>query len=141
MGVDAIEGGCFCGAVRYRASAPPLVSMICHCQSCRRVSAAPAVAWVTFAAANFAFLQGEPQSFHSSEPVRRTFCGACGAPLTYEHAERPGEIDVVTCGLDRPDDFPPTYHAWISDDLTWVRFGDGLPAYERWKTSDRPDGS
>jgi len=41
------EGGCLCGAVRYRMVGAPLSSAICHCASCRRASGAPTVAWLT----------------------------------------------------------------------------------------------
>jgi hypothetical protein len=132
----AIEGGCACGAVRYRATAAPLHSMICHCASCRRAAAAPGVPWVTFPRAAFAFTTGQPATHASSPPVRRGFCAACGTPLTYAHEGRPDEIDVTTCSLDDPAAFPPTYHAQTGDDLPWVRFGDGLPAFSGWKPAD-----
>jgi len=128
------EGGCLCGQVRYRADAAPTLSMICHCRSCRRASGAPAVAWVTFATDAFALTAGEPRRFASSDPVRWGFCAACGTSLTYEHAARPGEIDVTTASLDDPDAFPPTYHAQLADDVAWLEFGDGLPTYRTWKT-------
>jgi hypothetical protein len=131
-----IEGGCFCGQVRFCAVAPPTVSMICHCRSCRRAGGAPTVPWITFAKAEFAVTAGELTYFVSSPPVRRGFCGACGTPLTYEHEERPDEIDVTTASLDDPEAFPPTYHAWLEDDLAWVRLGDGLPAYPRWRPGE-----
>jgi hypothetical protein len=105
--------------------------MMCHCQSCRRVAAAPVVAWVTFPLAQFQLLRGHPTEFDSSEPVRRTFCGACGTPLTYEHRDRAGFVDVTTCSLDDPSLFPPTHHSWLSHDVAWVRFGDGLPAFQQ----------
>ena len=131
-----IEGGCFCGQVRYRSEAAPTASMICHCRSCRRAAAAPAVPWVTFAQDAWRLTAGELRLFTSSEPVRRGYCAACGTPLTYERADRPGEIDVTTCSLDDPNAFPPTHHAQLADDLAWVRFGDGLPAYREWKSSE-----
>jgi hypothetical protein len=61
--------------------------------------------------------------------VTRTFCGACGTPLTYAHDERPGEIDVTTASADDPDAFPPTHHAWRADGVTWLRCEDGLPVH------------
>jgi hypothetical protein len=132
--VTAIEGGCACGALRYRAEAPPNASMVCHCASCRRAAAAPLVPWITFASDMFAFTRGEPAIFASSPPVRRGFCKACGTPLTYEHAERPGEIDVTTCSLDDAEAHAPTYHARTGEDLEWVRGWDRLPAFSGWKT-------
>lgn len=130
----SIEGGCACGAVRYAASAPPTSSMICHCRSCRRSASAPAVPWVTFPRASFAITQGEPRTHKSSLAVTRAFCGVCGSPLTYVHEDRSDEIDVTTCSLDAPEAFPPEYHAWLADDLPWVRFDDGRTAYREWRT-------
>ena len=91
----AIEGGCACGAVRYRAEAPPTSSMICHCASCRRASAAPRRALGHVRSRRLRLHKGAPAMFASSAPVRRGFCAACGTPLTYERDERPGEIDVT----------------------------------------------
>ena len=33
-----IEGGCLCGAVRYRCSTEPDRVYFCHCSNCRKVS-------------------------------------------------------------------------------------------------------
>jgi len=123
------EGGCICGAIRYRVSGKPSNSMVCHCQTCRRVAASPVVAWVTFPTARFQLLHGHLAEFQSSQSVRRTFCAACGTPLTYEHSAHSGSVDVTTCSLDSPESFPPTHHSWLSHDLAWVRFGDGLPTF------------
>ncbi len=128
-----IEGGCLCGAVRYRTEGPATASMICHCNSCARAAGAPAVAWVTFSAQGFRFLRGEPVAFHSSAPVTRRFCGSCGTPLTYVHTARPSEIDVTTRTLDDPGAFAPSYHAWVADAPSWNRPADGLPTFERSK--------
>jgi len=125
------EGGCLCGAIRYVARGAPTASMICHCNSCRRAVGSPTVAWVTFPTSQFSFVRGMPSEYHSTDPVTRTFCSRCGTSLTYVHAERSSEIDVVTSSLDHPEAYPPTYHSWLSDSVSWIRFGDGLPAYKR----------
>ena len=130
---QAALGGCLCGAVRYRVSGAPSNSMICHCQTCRRAAGAPLVAWVTFFTRDFVLTKGQPGSFRSSESVRRTFCPACGTPLTYEHADSPKSVDITTCSLDDPQAFPPTHHSWLSHDLAWVKSGDGLPAFQEWR--------
>jgi hypothetical protein len=128
-----IEGGCLCGAIRYRATGAPTNSMICHCRTCRRVSGSPVVAWVTFGADRFEFTRGRPMRFNSSPPVSRTFCAACGTPLTYQHQDSASTIDATTCSLDEPEAFPPTHHSWLSHDLGWLRFGDGLPGFPEWR--------
>jgi hypothetical protein len=124
-----VEGGCLCGAIRYRVSGKPMNTMICHCETCRRAAGSPVVAWLTFARADFQLGKGRPVEFSSTPPVRRSFCGSCGTPLTYSHRDSPDSIDVTTCSLDDPHSFPPTHHSWLSDDVAWVQFGDGLPAF------------
>ena len=128
--MSAIEGGCLCGAIRYRATGAPTSTMICHCQTCRRAAGSPVVAWLTFAKADFALTKGKLNEFSSTAPVLRGFCATCGTPLTYTHAKSPDSIDVTTCSLDDPQAFPPTHHSWLSDDVGWIRFGDGLPAFQ-----------
>jgi hypothetical protein len=126
-----IQGGCFCGAVRYRASITPLASMACHCNSCRRLTGAPMVAWLTFPKDQFQYSQGQPAQLHSSPGVLRTFCGACGTQLTYHNDKYVDEIDVTTSSLDDPAAFPPSHHSWMSHNVSWLRMDDGLPIYQR----------
>jgi len=127
------EGGCYCGAVRFRVSGRPSNTMVCHCQTCRRVAGAPVVAWLTFEKAAFRFVKGKPATFHSSGPVTRSFCPSCGTPLTYETEKYPATIDITTCSFDNPSAFPPTHHSWLSHDVSWLKFGDGLPAFPEWR--------
>jgi hypothetical protein len=131
MSEEIVSGGCLCGAVRYQARGRPTVSMVCHCQTCARAAGAPAVPWVTFPVAAFAFVAGNPAEFRSSAPVVRTFCSACGTPLTYRHTDRMSEIDVTTRTLDTPEAFPPSYHAWESHKVSWFECPTGVPRYEQ----------
>ena len=103
--------------------------MLCHCRTCRRVTGAPDVGWVTFPLGSFRFVHGEPDEFSSTPPVQRAFCRQCGTPLTYRHDNEPETLDVATATLDDPNAFAPTHHSWLSHDLTWLKFGDGLPTY------------
>jgi hypothetical protein len=134
---EVYEGGCLCGAVRYRALGPAGSPTLCHCRSCRRASGAPAVAWVTFPSPGFAFVRGEPARYRSSPPVVRSFCGACGTPLTYEHADEPDGVDVTTASLDAPEAAPPADHTWTRERIAWLRLGDGLPEYPRRRRDGR----
>jgi hypothetical protein len=113
------EGGCLCGAVRYRVTGAPSWSTICHCRTCRKAGGAPSVAWLTFDRGNFTLLQGVPGRFLSSLGVVRTFCTVCGTPLTYATEGRPGDIDVTTMSLDDATMFPPTSEVWISHKVSW----------------------
>jgi hypothetical protein len=88
------------------------------------------VAWVTFERKRFALREGRARELPFHAPVTRTFCRDCGTPLTYAHADSPETIDVATCTLDDPTRSRRHHHSWLSHDLSWVRFGDGLPTFQ-----------
>jgi hypothetical protein len=131
------EGGCLCGAVRYRAGGEATHGTLCHCNSCRRAAGAPVVAWTTFQPAQFEFTRGTPARYRSSPPVVRSFCAACGTPLTYQHASFPDEIDVTVASLDDPSALPPADHTWTSHQLPWLALGDDLPRFPRSRSDGR----
>ena len=132
--MGAYEGGCLCGATRYRAAGPAANRCYCHCRSCRGGAGAPYVAWATVPAAGFALTRGTLATYRSSEPVTRGFCPRCGTTLTYAQRERPEELDLTVASLDEPGALAPEYHIWVSQRLPWVVLGDGLPQYEEWRT-------
>lgn len=123
------EGGCLCGAIRYRVTGPPVASGICHCRTCRKAASAPALPFAMFPASSFAVIAGRPAAIRSSARVTRSFCGRCGSPLTYRSDDEPDFVDVMTCSLDRPEAFAPRFHVWVSHCLAWERPGGGLPAF------------
>ena len=123
-----ITGGCYCGAVRYESTKPPTHSTICYCRDCARLFGSQSVAWVTFPSDGFRFTQGVPAQHKSSPPVFRTFCGTCGASLTYQHDKRTMEVDVATATLDDPERFPPNGPVFPSHKLAWDVLPD-LPVF------------
>jgi len=130
------EGGCHCGAIRYALSAAPVGSMICHCRSCRRITGAPVVAWLTVAAAAYAITKGAPALYASSPKRARQFCAACSTHVAYTITDEPDYVEVSTGTLDDPNAFPPTHHSWTSHDLAWLKFGDGLPTFPKGRYDD-----
>ena len=131
MSQVSIEGGCLCGAVRYRIRGEPLSSGTCQCHTCRKASAAAIGPWITVNSEDFSFTAGQPVAYNSSPPATRTFCGRCGTPLTFGHTSYEGKkIDVTTVSLDDPETFPPMGHVWTSHKLSWMKLADGLPSFE-----------
>ena len=124
-----MKGGCYCGAVRYETAASPQQRTACHCTTCRGISGAPFVAWFTAPTGSFRIVAGVPARFSSSEQVTRTFCAACGTPLTYESARHSDRIYVTACSLEDPEQAPPVDHTYDQSRLSWVKLGDALPVY------------
>jgi hypothetical protein len=129
MDERSLEGGCQCGAIRYRVSGEPLLAALCHCTMCRRANAAPAVAWAMFREAQVAFLRGRPTSYASSPGARRGFCAACGSQISFTADYIPGLIDLTIGSFDHPETVAPTLHYWDRERLPWLRFADDLPKY------------
>jgi hypothetical protein len=132
------EGGCLCGAIRYRATSAPTALVLCHCSSCRGASGAPALAWAIFRAADFAFVSGKPATFESSPGVHRGFCARCGTTLTYASANSPDVADVTTATLDHPDAFAPTKEIWLEEKIAWSAVDHGRLRYPRSSRSSQP---
>ncbi len=126
-----LQGGCYCGAVRYVVDGDTFNSTLCHCSDCRRIAGAPAVAWFSTAMAHFRFSQGNTATFRSSEHILRSFCATCGTTLTFQDNRYPDEIDIASATLDDPARMPPGDHTFVQYQLPWMRMSDGLPAYPR----------
>ena len=124
-----IEGGCQCGAVRYRIEGAPVMAALCHCSMCRRASAAPAVAWAMYPQEQVMFLKEPPAVYASSPGSQRGFCGRCGTQISFTADYIPGLIDITVGSLDDPARVPPTFHYWESRRLPWLHLADGLPRY------------
>jgi len=124
-----LEGGCQCGAIRYKISGRPLTAALCHCAMCRRANAAPAVAWAMFGESQVAFTKGSPTTYASSAEAKRGFCPRCGTQISFAADYIPGLIDITVGSLDHPEAVAPVLHYWESQRLPWVRFADDLPRF------------
>lgn len=131
-----LEGGCFCGRIRYRATTAPTRVAHCHCEHCRRTSGAAFLTWMEIPRARFQWLQGTLGHVDSRPGVRRGFCRDCGTPLTWERTDADDPVvDLTACSLDDPSGIEPEDHIWCDRMLPWVRLADGLPRYPRERTS------
>ncbi len=127
--IEKLEGGCLCGAVRYRFENSPQYVGHCHCSMCRRAGGAAMVTWATLREADVAMLAGEPRWYRSSDHARRGFCPTCGTPLFFVSTRYPGVIDVTVGSLDRPERVQPDRHVYEPDRIPWVIMTDGLPRH------------
>jgi hypothetical protein len=122
-----LEGGCLCGAVRYRISSEPRSADYCHCSMCRRAAGAPVVARLTVSSAAFAWTAGEPAIYRSSADAERLHCRTCGTQLALR--DEPDYLDVTLASLDDPEAVRPSYHIWTASRIAWFETADDLPRY------------
>jgi len=124
-----LQGGCFCGRIRYEVAGRPFHETNCHCSICRHTTGAPFVAWFSVRPSEFRFVEGDPSHFRSSGKGSRSFCPHCGTQLTFQADDHPDEVDITTCSLDHPEAVPPRDHTYTSGKVQWIQLTDGLAHY------------
>lgn len=134
------DGGCLCGQLRFRVTAPMLDSGYCHCRMCQKNSGAPVVAWATFPVTGFSWIAGVPGSYISSVHGKRQFCARCGSYLVFLSANYPAEVSVNTASFDDPAAFPPRMHIFANSRLAWFRTDDHLPSHAAFGGFHAADG-
>lgn len=127
------DGGCLCGRVRFRVTAPAIDTGYCHCRMCQKNSGAPAVAWATFPAGSFSWTAELPATYQSSPEARRQFCPHCGSYMVFLSDRFPDEVSINTASFDDPEAFPPDMHIFVSTRISWLHLDDGLPEYEEYR--------
>jgi len=129
-----LEGGCYCGKVRYVAEGEPMRKGQCHCRECQYITGGAPNMFVVMPSAGFAYTKGAPKQFTRSDlenPVTREFCPDCGTHLATRPPGRP--VIVVKVGtLDDPKLYGgPQMAIFTIDKQPFHQIPDGLPAFER----------
>jgi hypothetical protein len=128
-----LEGGCSCGAVRYRLSADPLFIHCCHCLNCQRQTGSAFVINLLIESDRLELLGSEPQPVavpRDDGSKQRIFrCPTCQVAVFSEYG-RP-EVRFVRGGtLDEPSAVAPDVHIFTRSKLSWVVLPDSVPAFE-----------
>lgn len=128
MHEGVFEGGCFCGALRYRFVGV-FDAGYCHCSICRRTTGAPVIAWVNTPRRDFTWLAGTPRSMRSSEHFERLFCPTCGTIMLTRaiDPDRWPYVSIHHGTIDEGAVIHPTIHICCDDRLPWFDIDDDLP--------------
>lgn len=129
MNSTSFEGGCLCGAVRYRATGAPIRGVICHCTMCRKHSGAPALGFVHFRADAFAWTKGIPTRFASSGFAQRGFCATCGSTLSMHEDVLADRVQITIGSLDDPARVRIDDHVWTAQQIPWFEIADDRPRF------------
>ncbi len=102
-----LQGGCYCGKLRYRAEGEPMMRAQCHCRECQYITGGAPNLFMLMPAQGFSYTSGAPKQFTRGDleqPVTREFCADCGTHLI---TRRPGLPAVVLKigTLDEPAKF------------------------------------
>jgi len=127
-----LEGGCSCGATRYRLASEPMFVHCCHCLNCQRQTGSAFVINLLIEADRVETAAGTPQAIDvprddgSSQRVYR--CPDCQVALFSEYS-RPEILFVRGGTLDDPSAIAPDVHIYTRSKLDWVEIPEGTPAF------------
>ena len=104
------EGGCLCGAVRYKTTADPQRVTVCHCTYCQRVTGTAFNVLPAFKKADVVFSGKKPRTYdHQSDEsnmrITLNFCGTCGTTVFYDLERAPDILGLFGGTFDDPNWF------------------------------------
>jgi hypothetical protein len=127
------EGGCSCGAVRYRLTSEPLFVHCCHCLNCQRQTGSAFVVNLLIEADRVEVVSGEPEPVDvprddgSSQRIYR--CPTCRVALYSEYSSP--KLRYVRAGtLDEPRGIEPDVHIFTRSKVGWVTLPESVPAVD-----------
>jgi hypothetical protein len=129
-----LDGGCYCGAVRYTAEGEPMMQAQCHCRECQYITGGSPNVFIAMPVAGFKYTKGDPTKFARSDlerPVTREFCAKCGTHVVTRPQGFPAIIIKVGT-LDDPSLFAgPALAIYTIDKQPFHRIPEGIPTFER----------
>ena len=136
------EGGCTCGAVRYRLTSPPMFVNCCHCTWCQRETGTAFALNAMIEADRVELLRGAvevvdtPSNSGKGQKIAR--CPTCRIALWSNYAGAGDAVRFVRVGtLDEPERMPPDIHIFTSTKQPWVVLAPKMPAVaEYYKASE-----
>jgi hypothetical protein len=133
----ALEGGCTCGAVRYRMTGKPIFVHCCHCHECQRGSGGAFALNAMIEADRVSLLQGQPEVVTVPTPSGRgqkiSRCPKCKVALWSNYAGAGDKVHFVRVGtLDEPGRLPPDIHIYTASKQPWVILPSATPAFEEY---------
>lgn len=120
-----------------RVTAPPLITMACHCAGCQRMSASAYSLSVAVPSQGFELVRGEPEIGGLRGADRHYHCPHCKAWLFTRPAGLDEMVNLRATMLDHRAWYAPFVETWTSEGFTWAKTGAahsfaGLPAAGAW---------
>jgi hypothetical protein len=112
-------GHCRCGEIQIRISAPPILTMACHCRGCQRMSASAFSLSVAIPTPGFEVVHGEPVIGGMRDPqLQHFFCPRCMSWMFTRFL--PEFVNVRATMLEDASWFVPFMETWVKTKLPWA---------------------
>tara|TARA_R110002110_G_scaffold126883_5_gene305588 strand:- start:354 stop:797 length:444 start_codon:yes stop_codon:yes gene_type:complete len=125
-----LEGGCFCGKVRYEIQGGLQNARACHCSRCRKAFNGASSAYAELAeGAELRWLTGQLnlKTYDTGGGWGMAFCADCGSTLCGVHAEN---VHGVTLGcVDGDPGVEIEKHIFVDSKAPWDHIGGDAPQF------------
>jgi hypothetical protein len=129
-----LEGGCGCGAVRYRLESAPMFVNCCHCKDCQRQTGTGFVINALIETDRITLIQGKPEPVAmptgSGRPHDIYRCPTCRTALWSDYGRRPALRFVRVGTLDEPAALKPDAHIFTRSKLPWIELKADIPSFD-----------
>ena len=126
-----LEGGCFCGAVRYKIDGSLGRTSACHCSRCRKAfSGASSVYAELPNRSELSWIVGEHEltRYSSTNGWGLAFCRKCGSTLC---GILDGKVHGVALGtIDGDPGVQIELHTFVGSKAPWDHIGGSAPQFE-----------
>ena len=134
---ETFEGGCACGAIRYRMESKPIIVHCCHCHWCQRETGASYALNAMIEADRVTLLQGKPELVatpsNSGKGQNICRCPECHIALWSNYSTAGDKIHFVRVGtLDEAHRLEPDIHIFTASKQPWIVIPDGQPAFKNY---------
>lgn len=131
---DLLQGGCYCGAVRYECRDKPSLRAQCHCRACQHIAGGGPNYFMLVAPEGFEYFAGTPKQFTRPDlesPVTRDFCGTCGTHILTRRQDM-DQLVLKAGTLDDPTLFKEPRIAIFCEDMqSFHTIKEGVPMFEK----------
>lgn len=115
------NGSCRCGRVQFLITKAPLVTGVCHCKGCQRMTASAFSTTLTLPTDALEIVKGEPVlgGLHGDQ-ARHHHCDWCKSWLFTRLPPEMGAVNVRATMLDDASWFTPFMETQVAERLPWV---------------------
>ena len=122
-----MEGGCHCGAVRYRITADPIYVNACHCRDCQKLTGSAFAVNAMIEDDRIELLEGAPVV--DAEGCFR--CRRCNVLLWASHPMFSERVRFLRAGtLDESERIVPDGHFFVRSKHPWVTLPEGAVTFD-----------
>ncbi|MGH6981901.1 MAG: GFA family protein [Stellaceae bacterium] len=136
-----LEGGCACGAVRYRLATAPMFVHCCHCLDCQRQTGSAFVLNALIETDRIVLANGEPRPIlvptDSGRPHRIFRCPDCQIAVWSEYGGVAKLCFVRIGTLDKPSEIAPDVHIFTRSKQPWVTLPADVPSFDAYYDSSK----